>query len=264
MKTYPAGMPWLIVRLQGQAFALPTEEVRELLRKPQITAVPDTPPYVRGALNLRGRVVPVVDLRERLGMTPASLECETFCGLMEQRRQDHVNWLQELETSSRERREFQLATDPHQCAFGRWYDGYRPENVWVGELLRRFAEPHGQVHATAGEVLALQSRGEWEGAAALIERTRGGVLTKMIELFASLQELIRETWEEVAVVLQTERSTFAVSVDEAVGVEKFEGDRLGRLPLATNEGMVAQFGSRGKSGPLVLMLATERLMEKGL
>jgi len=260
MRTYPAGMPWMIVRLKGQSFALPTQEVRELVMKPQITMVPDAPEYVRGVMNLRGRVVTVVDLRKRLGMTPASEEAESFCALMAQRRQDHVNWLTELEASVRERREFKLATDPHKCAFGRWYDAYKPDNVWIGALLGRFAEPHQRVHSTAGEVLALQSRDDWEGAMGLIEHTRNGELATMIGLFANLQELIRESQQEIAVVLQTGNRIFAVVVDEAVAVEKFEGENLGPLPVNTDEGVVSQFGSRGKGGPLVLMVATEHLL----
>jgi len=106
-------MPWLIVRLKGQSFALPIREVRELIMKPQITAVPETPAFVRGVINIRGQVLPVIDLRQRLGMTPVTDESDAFCPLMDQRRQDHVNWLNELEASSRERREFKLATDPH-------------------------------------------------------------------------------------------------------------------------------------------------------
>lgn len=259
MKTYSAGMPWLIVRLKGQPFALPAQEVRELVMEPQIAGVPDIPAYVRGVMNIRGRMVPVIDLRKRLGMTSASEETASFCALMDQRREDHVNWLNELEASARERREFKLATDPHTCAFGRWYDSCQSGNVWIKAVLGRFAEPHRRIHATAGEVLALQSQGNWEGAGELIEMTRSRVLGKMIALFAKLQELVRESQQEIAVVLQTDTRTVAVSVDEAVAVEKFDPENLGLLPVASHDGLVAQFGIRGKAEPLVLMLATECL-----
>lgn len=261
MKAYPAGMPWLIVRLKGQLFAFPILEVRELVMKPETTVIPDTPAYVRGVMNIRGRIIPVIDLRKRLGMTPASEESESFCALMDQRRQDHVNWLTELEASVRERREFKLATDPHKCAFGRWYDSYKPESVWIGALLHRFAEPHQKIHSTAGEVLGLQSRGDWEEAVGLIGRTRSSVLATMISLFGNLQELIRESQQEIAVVLETDNRTFAVSVDEAVSVEKFDRENLGPLPVTTDDGVVAQCGNRGKTQPLVLMVATERLLQ---
>jgi purine-binding chemotaxis protein CheW len=48
-------------------FALPIEAVREIVMVPQITPVPDVGPFIRGVINLRGRIVPVMDLALRLG-----------------------------------------------------------------------------------------------------------------------------------------------------------------------------------------------------
>jgi purine-binding chemotaxis protein CheW len=253
-------MPWLIVRLKHRSFALPTQEVRELVMKPEVTCVPDSPPFVRGVMNIRGRMLPLVDLRLRVGMKAASEEAASFCALMEQRRQDHVNWLNELEASVREQRDFKLATDPHRCAFGRWYDSYTAENIWIGALLRRFADPHRQIHAVASNVIALSSKGDSASANVLIEQTRRGVLSKMIRLFASLQELIQESSQEIAVVLETGSRSFAVSVDEAAEVTKFDPEKLGELPLISSNGVASQFGIRGKDEPLVLMLSTAQLL----
>ncbi len=106
-------MPWVIVQLKNQEFGVPTSNVRELVSRPEVGPVPGTPPHMRGVMNLRGRIIPVVDLRQRLGMTSATDETERFC-VVDQRRQDHVKWLAELESSVREDREFKLATDPHR------------------------------------------------------------------------------------------------------------------------------------------------------
>jgi purine-binding chemotaxis protein CheW len=48
-------------------FALPIEAVREIVMVPEITPVPDVGPFVRGIINLRGRILPVLDLALRLG-----------------------------------------------------------------------------------------------------------------------------------------------------------------------------------------------------
>jgi purine-binding chemotaxis protein CheW len=81
-----------------------------------------------------------------MGLTSAVEETESFCALMQQREQDHRNWLNELEASSRP---FTLATDPHQCAFGKWYDKFKAENAWVAALLKKFDVPHRQIHGMA-------------------------------------------------------------------------------------------------------------------
>jgi purine-binding chemotaxis protein CheW len=50
-----------------EEFALPVDCVREIIREGRLTFVPKTPGYVRGVLNLRGTIVPVVDLRSVFG-----------------------------------------------------------------------------------------------------------------------------------------------------------------------------------------------------
>ena len=54
-------------RLGGQLDALPLDHVVRALRMVAVTPVPEAPPWVVGAINLHGRVIPVVDLRQRLG-----------------------------------------------------------------------------------------------------------------------------------------------------------------------------------------------------
>jgi purine-binding chemotaxis protein CheW len=57
--------------LQGEEFGIPVAQVREVIRVGEITRVPQAPPHVRGVTNLRGRILPVVDLRTRLGLPAA-------------------------------------------------------------------------------------------------------------------------------------------------------------------------------------------------
>lgn len=76
---------WLLVSLNKQTFALPGRRVRELVMGADIMPVAGSPEYVRGVINLRGRVISVVDLRRRLGMRSAPEEVEAFCQMMEQR-----------------------------------------------------------------------------------------------------------------------------------------------------------------------------------
>jgi purine-binding chemotaxis protein CheW len=56
-------------RIGRETFGLPISLVREIIRVPEITSVPDAPDYVEGVINLRGRIIPVVDLRKRFGET---------------------------------------------------------------------------------------------------------------------------------------------------------------------------------------------------
>ncbi len=59
---------YLTFELDKETFALDVAKVREILDSPNITKVPQTPEYMRGVINLRGSVVPVIDLRLKFGM----------------------------------------------------------------------------------------------------------------------------------------------------------------------------------------------------
>lgn len=63
------GQPRGLLRMAaaGEVLAVPIEDVREILQFSRLTALPRTPDFVRGVMNLRGSVVPVIDLAARLG-----------------------------------------------------------------------------------------------------------------------------------------------------------------------------------------------------
>lgn len=52
----------------SEEFAIPILSVQEINRMMQITRVPQSPPFVEGVINLRGKIIPVVDLRKRFGL----------------------------------------------------------------------------------------------------------------------------------------------------------------------------------------------------
>ncbi|MDP9267478.1 MAG: chemotaxis protein CheW [Acidobacteriota bacterium] len=54
-------------RIGRETFGVPIELVHEIVRVPDITAVPDAPEYIEGVINLRGKIISVVDLRKRFG-----------------------------------------------------------------------------------------------------------------------------------------------------------------------------------------------------
>ncbi len=68
---------YLTFKLGEEVFALDISKAREVLDFTSITKVPRTPEFMRGVINLRGSVVPVVDLRLKFGMTPTERTVNT-------------------------------------------------------------------------------------------------------------------------------------------------------------------------------------------
>jgi purine-binding chemotaxis protein CheW len=57
-----------------ETYGVPITSLHEIVRVPEITAVPDAPEYLEGVINLRGKIVSVMDLRKRFGEKQASLK----------------------------------------------------------------------------------------------------------------------------------------------------------------------------------------------
>jgi purine-binding chemotaxis protein CheW len=71
------GGKYLTFRLAGEEYGLEILKVREIIGLMDITAVPRTPAFIKGVINLRGKVIPVVDLRLKFGMATVEHTAET-------------------------------------------------------------------------------------------------------------------------------------------------------------------------------------------
>ncbi len=259
--------PATIFHLGDQTLALPAFSVREMIAMPSVTPVPRTPPWVRGAFNLRGRLIPVVDLRVKLGMCPLKDEVEDLIQLLGDREQEHLDWLEELEASVREGREFRLATDPTKCKFGRWQASFQTNNPLLQQLLTRFTEPHEQIHAIAVEVGHLTTRNDKEAALALIEQARTGLLDEMVRLFERTRLMLRETTREIAIVLEHDGVEFAISIDTVDGVERLTSESIEDLPDmlgGLDQDLFVGAARRGRDGSIVLLLDLAALLPAGV
>ncbi len=63
---------FLTFELAETEYGLDILKVREIRVWEPVTPLPNTPPFVKGVINLRGSVIPIIDLRERLGLPPRS------------------------------------------------------------------------------------------------------------------------------------------------------------------------------------------------
>ncbi len=58
----------IVFQLQDEEYGIPVQQVRSIEKVQHITRVPRTAPYIKGVINLRGVVTPVIDLRKRFGL----------------------------------------------------------------------------------------------------------------------------------------------------------------------------------------------------
>lgn len=72
----------LVFSLGDLRFGIPLSQVKEIIGMMNITQIPDAPPFFRGIINLRGRVISVVDLKAKLSLAKKSTDSKKPCVLI--------------------------------------------------------------------------------------------------------------------------------------------------------------------------------------
>ena len=101
---------YLTFKLDDEVFALGIDKVREVLDYTSVTKVPQTPDFMRGVINLRGSVVPVVDMRLKFGMAKTEKTVNTCIIIVEINLEGETAVLGALADSVQE----VLDLEPHQ------------------------------------------------------------------------------------------------------------------------------------------------------
>ena len=79
---------YLTFQLSTEEYGIEILKVREIIGLMPITIVPRTPKYIRGVINLRGKIIPVIDLRVKFGMVPAK-DTELTCIIVVDSHKNH-------------------------------------------------------------------------------------------------------------------------------------------------------------------------------
>ena len=74
---------YLTFQVGGEEFAVPVVHVTEIVRLQRSFAVPDVPAYIKGVINLRGKVIPLLDVRARFGLAEAAFDDRTVIVVLE-------------------------------------------------------------------------------------------------------------------------------------------------------------------------------------
>lgn len=254
--------PFLIVNLDNRLFAIPSMAVQEIVSIPRWVALPECSKNLRGVVNLRGHIYPLVDLRTTLGMSSLRDKIEEMITMLNLREQDHKDWLAALEESVEKGTPFTKARDPHLCAFGKWYYAFKTEDRSLETALARFEKPHAEIHALADKALNELAAGRREQAKQLIASARHSTLAHLLELFEELRTTFRESSRELAVILKINGRELGASIDAVRTVETLDEATI--KPLTVERmGIATEFVknvAQTKAGDLVFMLEIEPLV----
>ena len=77
------GNKFLVFELSDEYYAVSVQATREIIRIMEITDVPKAPPFIKGVINLRGKIIPVIDLRIKFGLVEKQYDEKTCIIIIE-------------------------------------------------------------------------------------------------------------------------------------------------------------------------------------
>lgn len=223
--------PWLIFKLQNRYFSVNSGDVTSIFQLEQeVTSVPGYSENVRGIINLRGDIFPVLELRRILEIISFEKEHQEFSSMLDLRKNDHINWVNALQHCAEDgngcKGNFKLATDPHKCAFGKWYDSYQAKDQTVAFHLRKIDDPHRKLHETAGKIFECEGITDEdlrkEKINELMTKAKTEYMPEILNLIDETKDVLKESHREMCVVLENEGHSFGILVDEVCSVEEIE------------------------------------------
>ncbi|HCT65116.1 MAG TPA: hypothetical protein DIC60_07655 [Lachnospiraceae bacterium] len=220
-------LPWLVFKLQNQYFAVNSGDVTGIFQlKQEVTAVPGYSENVRGIINLRGEIIPILELRRILEIISFEKEQREFSDMLDVRKQDHVNWVNELQRCIECGEEFKLTTDPHKCAFGVWYDNYKAKDQTVAFHLKKIYEPHKKLHQMAEKIAECKSIADEDirkqRIDELMKEEKTVYMPMILNLLEETKQVLITSLREMCIVLANEEHSFGILVDEVCSVEAIE------------------------------------------
>lgn len=255
---------WVLVEVAKVIYAISSNAVLSLNQMTEATPLPKAPQEIRGIISFRSRLIELLDLRTLLNLKSIPQELEEFNTMINQRFEDHKNWINTLEKCTIEGTTFSLTTDPHQCAFGKWYDNYNPDNanVMFVSAFQKFDTPHKATHQIGIKVAKLLEEGQKKEALKIINETKDTELKQMFKLFDDIKTAFKESRKETTVVIGTENKCLGLAVDQITAIEnlsEFDEELLKEALTSTD---IISGTAKRKDDSVVLILNDEYILGK--
>jgi purine-binding chemotaxis protein CheW len=209
---------YLIAQIDQITFAVPASQVLHISRVPRIKKIPNADPSISGTISFRDTVISTINLRHFLGYETLEKQAADMSEMLNQRKSEHIHWLNEFERCIKSGEEFSLQTDPTLCKFGKWFYSFKTDNKSLQLLLQRFEGPHNTIHGIAKKAFKLVEEDRKDEAIALVEATKSKELQIMIGLFDEFEKAYEELTRSLVVVLWAGSQTVGFTVDSVSSV----------------------------------------------
>lgn len=214
----------LLIQVGKKQFALPLAEVKHIVPLPH--DFPCFGPTAAEYYAFEGQPLRYISSWDQLGEDTVYAEFAELQPMLPLRRQDHIDWINTLESSLRDGSAFEKARDPHQCAFGKWYYDYHAKDRRLSVLLSGFEEPHARIHGLADVLIGMVNNGKRDEALAKLDEAKKTTLTNLLDLFDNTGQLLGALQRRIAIVLEHEENICALGADNVIDIVQADKRKL--------------------------------------
>jgi purine-binding chemotaxis protein CheW len=217
-----ADADYFVFSAKDYLLALPYFNIIQIVDSPTCTAVPNMPPYVRGVIDFMGGPIPLIDTRVRLSLKSRQEDVADLVNTFLQRKQEHLNWISNLKDAVEHDKKITVEKNPHNCAFGKWFDTYKANTLSLSSYMSRFERPHKAIHDLAVQSEELILAGQKQQAKSLISAAEQNELKTLVALFDGFEEQMRQSYQEYAVVVNHKGQNVSLAIDTVKYFEKLD------------------------------------------
>lgn len=214
-KTSDHESTYLLFRVKDHIFSIQTTDVYKIQNADKaILPLPDTPDYVRGSFQTANGLFSVIDLRRLFEWGTKEQETHDFFEMIEARKRDHVNWVNELRKSHSQKTPFMLSKDCHRCALGVWRDNYDTKNLSIQHLFTRLDIPHSRLHELADDALK-----DGTHAIQVMKEVETDLMPQILAILDEMKTGFQEhIFRDMFILLQGD-ANIALVADEVLNIE---------------------------------------------
>ncbi len=262
-------LPWIIFKVSKNTYAVNSINVLSITKlEDELIGVPNIQSYIRGLTNFRGSMIPLIDLKRVFKEESIDKKISSYAEMIAARKQDHINWTKELDRCIKNDEPFGLAVDPHECAFGKWYYSYKPENNIIAQHIRRIEEPHRLLHLAAAEYNNCNKDhahcDREECLKDVLERVKEEYMPEIIRILDSSITVLKNNLKEMLIVVEYNGFKAGLIVDSVLSIEAipnlYEQGNMNNDYYNTK--LISNIGKTEKTETTVLMLDIEGVLSK--
>lgn len=255
-----------IFRIKEEQYCINSKCVDTMLQLPNDEVQDTGKASSTGFFSHRDQVVELFSLRKALDLPTSNQEYEEFVKMINARKEDHIRWVKELERCSMMGERFTLATDPHQCAFGKWYDHFESDNQAVSYQLSRIEEPHKKIHEAATEVFNCSQHcadcKREECLKTILTRVKEESMPIILKLLDETKTIFRSNVYRDMVLILNGKRHLGLVVDEVLSVEALlRADVRDSFRVLYDNPLVSDVKQREHSPDLILEINIQELLQ---